>query len=91
VSEPKTSLTRPLIVDEVTVPGTGGRIGITLCPGRSGLGRTGTIAARLPVDIGTDPKTAIAAVRKARPHAIETKVQERSVMATEAVTSESAR
>lgn len=31
----RSSLTDPLRVDEVTVPGTGGRIGMTLCPGRS--------------------------------------------------------
>jgi protein-tyrosine phosphatase len=46
---------------------------------RGGLGRAGTIAARLLVELGTNPATAIAKVRKARPGAIETRAQERFV------------
>jgi ADP-ribosyl-[dinitrogen reductase] hydrolase len=38
-----------------------------------GLGRAGTIAARLLVELGAEPITAIAGVRKARPGAIETR------------------
>ena len=178
MNELKTSISHPLIVNEVQVPGTGGRIGMTLCPGRSddqsiygnhwrrdlaidleairaldpamlitlnqpkefkalgvadfeatvrasglnwrhlpipdggvpgpdfeqawrevgsvardalragrlvvihcraGLGRTGTIAARLLVELGMPPKAAIAAVRAARPKTIETPEQERHV------------
>ncbi|MCJ2089752.1 ADP-ribosylglycohydrolase family protein [Methylobacterium sp. E-005] len=44
---------------------------------RGGLGRAGMVAARLLVEMGTDPETAIAAVRRARdPKAIETSDQE---------------
>ncbi len=43
---------------------------------RGGLGRTGTVAARLLVEFGMDPEEAIAAVRKARPGAIENRMQE---------------
>jgi ADP-ribosylglycohydrolase len=43
---------------------------------RGGLGRAGTIAALLMVERGADPATAIAAVRAARPGAIETREQE---------------
>jgi ADP-ribosyl-[dinitrogen reductase] hydrolase len=46
-----------------------------------GLGRTGTIGARLLVDLGWSPQDAIVAVRKARPGAIETPTQERYVLA----------
>ncbi len=35
MSEFRTSVTHPLRVDIVDVPGAGGRIGMTLCPGRS--------------------------------------------------------
>jgi ADP-ribosyl-[dinitrogen reductase] hydrolase len=45
---------------------------------RGGLGRAGTIAARLLVELGMDPKKAIATVRSARPGAVETSDQERS-------------
>jgi ADP-ribosylglycohydrolase len=41
-----------------------------------GLGRTGTIAARLLVELGTSPEAAIRAVRAARTGAIETRKQE---------------
>ncbi|MFX7763978.1 protein-tyrosine phosphatase family protein, partial [Acinetobacter baumannii] len=43
---------------------------------RAGLGRSGMIAARLLVARGLPVETAIAAVRRARPGAIETSGQE---------------
>lgn len=46
---------------------------------KGGLGRAGTVAARLMVELGHDPDAAIAAVRTARPGAIETPEQERHV------------
>ncbi len=39
---------------------------------RAGLGRTGTVAARLLAERGLPPAAAVAAVRRARPGAIET-------------------
>lgn len=47
---------------------------------RGGLGRAGTVAARLLVELGEDARDAISRVRAARPHAIETEMQERYVM-----------
>jgi ADP-ribosyl-[dinitrogen reductase] hydrolase len=47
---------------------------------RGGLGRAGMIAARLLVELGVGPLTAIAKVRKVRPGAIETRDQEQFVM-----------
>ncbi|MEE8320276.1 MAG: cyclin-dependent kinase inhibitor 3 family protein [Gammaproteobacteria bacterium] len=41
-----------------------------------GLGRTGTIAGRLLVELGIDPDTAIRLIRTARPGAIQTIMQE---------------
>lgn len=38
---------------------------------RAGLGRTGTVAARLRVEFGESPEAAIAAVRQARPGTVE--------------------
>ncbi|WP_462119129.1 cyclin-dependent kinase inhibitor 3 family protein [Methylorubrum extorquens] len=46
---------------------------------KGGLGRAGTIAARLLVELGADPEQAIQNVREARPGAIETAAQERHV------------
>lgn len=46
---------------------------------RGGLGRSGMIAARLLVELGTEPEAAIAAARAARPGAIETAAQEAHV------------
>jgi ADP-ribosylglycohydrolase/protein-tyrosine phosphatase len=46
---------------------------------KGGLGRAGTVAARLLVEFGIDPAQAIARVREARPGAIETRAQERWV------------
>lgn len=42
---------------------------------RAGLGRSGTIAARLLIELGLDPADAVARVRAARPGAIETAAQ----------------
>ena len=47
---------------------------------RGGLGRAGTIAARLLVELGMEPTKAIASVRAARPGAIETRDQEKFVL-----------
>jgi ADP-ribosyl-[dinitrogen reductase] hydrolase len=53
---------------------------------RGGLGRAGTIAARLLVELGADPVEAIGEVRYARsPYAIETAAQERHVLGGRAV------
>jgi len=46
---------------------------------RGGLGRTGTIAARLLVELGSTPALAIERVRAARPGSIETRAQEKYV------------
>ncbi len=46
---------------------------------RMGLGRTGTVGARLLVELGMSPEAAISAVRTARPGAVETEAQERHV------------
>ncbi len=54
----------------------GGRV-LVHC--RGGLGRTGTIAARLLIELGTAPEAAIRAVRAARPSTIETAAQEACV------------
>jgi ADP-ribosyl-[dinitrogen reductase] hydrolase len=48
---------------------------------RGGLGRTGTVAGRLLVELGMSPREAIAAVRAARPGTIETAKQEAHVLA----------
>jgi ADP-ribosyl-[dinitrogen reductase] hydrolase len=47
---------------------------------RGGLGRAGTIAARLLIELGMEPETAIARVRSVRPGAIETRAQEEYVL-----------
>jgi protein-tyrosine phosphatase len=47
---------------------------------RGGLGRAGTIGARLLVELGMEPTTAIASLRAARPGAIETSDQEQFVL-----------
>lgn len=46
---------------------------------KGGLGRAGTIAARLLVELGEAPASAIARVRAARPGALEVAAQERQV------------
>ncbi len=45
-----------------------------------GLGRTGTVVARLLVDFGASPAEAIETVRRARPGAIESTAQENHVL-----------
>jgi ADP-ribosyl-[dinitrogen reductase] hydrolase len=45
-----------------------------------GLGRTGTIVARLLIDFGMSPAEAMETVRRARPGAIETTAQENHVL-----------
>ncbi|WP_373504903.1 cyclin-dependent kinase inhibitor 3 family protein [Aestuariivirga sp.] len=47
---------------------------------KGGLGRAGTVAALMLVDLGMDPQQAIQVVRKARPGAIETKAQEHYIL-----------
>jgi protein-tyrosine phosphatase len=47
---------------------------------RGGIGRTGTIAAKLLVELGYKPVAAIALVRKTRPGTIETRAQENYVL-----------
>jgi ADP-ribosyl-[dinitrogen reductase] hydrolase len=48
---------------------------------RGGLGRAGTIASRLLIELGMPPKTAVERVRAVRPGAIETRAQEEYVLA----------
>ena len=52
---------------------------------KGGLGRAGTIAARLMTELGCDPEDAIAEVRRVRPGAIETPAQEDHVRAVAAI------
>ena len=49
---------------------------------RGGLGRSGTLAARLLAELGWAPDEAVRAVRAARPGAIETRQQELHVLQT---------
>jgi protein-tyrosine phosphatase len=51
----------------------------------AGLGRTGTIAAKLLADLGMPPAQAMETVRCARPGAIETTAQERFVLTAPAL------
>jgi protein-tyrosine phosphatase len=51
-----------------------------------GLGRTGTMAACLLIETGFPPASAVAAVRAARPGAIENKTQEDFVLAYKPIT-----
>jgi ADP-ribosyl-[dinitrogen reductase] hydrolase len=48
---------------------------------KGGLGRAGTIASRLLVDLGWSPAAALSAVREVRPGAVESKAQEAYVLA----------
>jgi ADP-ribosyl-[dinitrogen reductase] hydrolase len=52
---------------------------------KGGLGRAGTIAARLLVELGWDARAAINAVRQVRPGAIESEAQRLHVMRIAAV------
>ena len=47
---------------------------------RGGLGRTGTIAARLLIELGMAPEAAVRAVRAARVGTIETRAQQAYVL-----------
>jgi ADP-ribosyl-[dinitrogen reductase] hydrolase len=47
---------------------------------RGGLGRAGTIAARLLIELGMEPAIAIDRVRAVRPGAIETREQEKYIL-----------
>ena len=57
---------------------------------RGGLGRTGTIAARLLVELGMDAQDAIDVVRRVRPGAIETRGQTLYVLGCRRVVDEAA-
>jgi ADP-ribosyl-[dinitrogen reductase] hydrolase len=63
----------------------GGRNVLVHC--RGGLGRSGTIAARLLIELGMEPMTAITRVRAARPGAIETSQQEKYALGLRATMS----
>ena len=54
---------------------------------KGGLGRAGTVAARLLIELGETPEAAIAKVRAVRPGAIETSAQEKYVRAITCVCS----
>jgi hypothetical protein len=56
----------------------GGRV---LIHCRGGLGRTGTLATRLLIEDGVSLKTALRKVRRVRPSAVETEIQEKSLHA----------
>jgi ADP-ribosyl-[dinitrogen reductase] hydrolase len=56
----------------------GGRDVVVHC--RGGLGRAGTIGARLLIELGMEPAEALRQVRAARPGAIETRQQEEYVL-----------
>ena len=47
---------------------------------RGGIGRTGLVAARLLIELGESPVTALQRVRIARPGAVETAEQEQYVL-----------
>jgi ADP-ribosyl-[dinitrogen reductase] hydrolase len=53
---------------------------------KGGLGRAGTLAARLMVELGVAPEAAMAEVRAARPGAIETQAQAQHVRTRQVVT-----
>ena len=49
---------------------------------KGGLGRTGTVAARLLIEFGVEAQMAIQSVRKARPGSIENDLQEKYVLSS---------
>jgi len=55
---------------------------------KGGLGRAGTIAARLLIELGVEPQKAVDQVRQSRVGAIETQTQMSYVMALKRVLSE---
>ena len=57
----------------------------------AGLGRSGTVAARLLIELGHDPDEAIRRVRLARPGAIQSAAQEHYLLALRPSRSASAR
>ena len=61
----------------LTLLRSGGRV-LVHC--RGGLGRAGTVAARMLIELGVAPQEAVTQVRAARPGAIETSAQLRYVM-----------
>ena len=86
VSAPNRDFEAQWVIDGADLRGVvraGGRV-LVRC--RGGLGRAGTIAARLLVELGTDPSEAIRAVKQVRPGAIETCEQERHVLACRPIT-----
>jgi ADP-ribosyl-[dinitrogen reductase] hydrolase len=52
---------------------------------RGGLGRAGTIGARLLIELGMEPATVIEKVRAVRPGAIQTHEQEKYVLSLQAI------
>jgi ADP-ribosyl-[dinitrogen reductase] hydrolase len=67
-----------VVGDELRIFLRGGRDVLVHC--RGGLGRAGTIGARLLIELGMEPATSIRQVRAARPGAIETCEQEKYVL-----------
>jgi len=73
-SVPKSPLGLVSLVQDLLVALRAGETVVVHC--RGGLGRTGLVVACCLVALGSDPKTAIAEVRQAREHTIETPAQE---------------
>ncbi len=55
---------------------------------RGGLGRAGSIAAKLLIELGLEPDQAITALRTVRPGAIENSIQETYVQAQQSISSQ---
>jgi ADP-ribosyl-[dinitrogen reductase] hydrolase len=69
--------------DEISTLLRSGRDVLVHC--RGGLGRAGTIGARLLIELGMEPARAISQVRAVRPGAIETREQEEYVRAIRSI------
>jgi len=82
---PNAAFERAWQTDGVILRGLLARGGKVVIHCRGGLGRTGLLAARLLVENGATPDTAIRTVRVARPGAIETLAQEDHVRTVKAV------
>lgn len=67
-----------VLLREITEARAAGRTVVVHCKG--GLGRAGTVASCALVAAGMSPSEALAAVRRARPGAVETRDQERFVL-----------